>query len=157
MKIDQPALDPSATRDGKLRAGHRHRMSAVAMLTALVCSGATSCTRTQVALSAAAIGAVIVGTTVGVTYAVKHHNHTLQGCVSSDANGLKLRTSDAKVYALKGDTASIKVGDSLQFHGSKVKKAKGDSSGDRVFEVEKLNRDYGPCPANVATSPTPTQ
>lgn len=117
-----------------------------------MCSGTTSCTRTQVVLSSAGIAAVVVGTTVGVTYAVKHHHHTLQGCVFSDANGLKLRTRDAKAHTLKGDAAGIKVGDSVKVHGSKVKKAKGDSTGDQVFVVQKLSKDYRPCPVNVATS-----
>ena len=151
----QPASDISVAPETSLRAGCR-RITAVAVSVAFVCSGATSCTRTQVALSSAAIAAVVVGTTVGVTYAVKHHNHTMQGCVFSEGNELKLRTSDAKVYTLKGDTASIKVGDNVNFHGSKVKKVKGASAGDQVFEVQKVSKDYGPCPANVATSPTST-
>jgi hypothetical protein len=123
------------------------------VLVALVCSFATSCTQTQVALSSAAIAAVVVGTTVGVTYAVKHHHHTLQGCVFSDADGLKLRTNDAKIYVLQGDAASIKAGESEKFHGSKMKKAKGGSSGDQVFMVQKLNKDYGPCSVHVAPPP----
>ena len=149
-----PAAKLSAAPEATPRASRRHRITAVTVFVALICSGATSCTKTQVALSTAAIAAVVVGTTVGVTYAVKHHNHTLQGCVFSDANGPKLRTSDAKVYSLKGDAASIKVGDNVKFNGSKVKKTKGDSTGDQVFLVQKLSKDYGPCPANVATSPT---
>jgi hypothetical protein len=157
MKVVQPVSDPSTAPEAPTRASRRQRITAVAAFVALVCSGATSCSRTQVALSAAAIGVVVVGAAVGVTYAVKHHNHTLQGCVFSDASGLKLRTSDAKVYTLKGDAASIKVGDSVTLHGSKVKKAKGDSTGDQVFEVQKLNKDYGACPVNVVTSPTPTR
>ena len=86
-----------------------------------MCSGTTSCTRTQVALSATAVGVVLVGTTVGVTYAVEHHLHTLEGCVFSDAGGLKIRTSDAKVYELRGDAASVKTGEKVKLHGSKVK------------------------------------
>jgi len=153
----QPASDLSAAPEAPSLASYRHRITAVAVFVALVCSGATSCTRTQVVLSSAAIAAVVVGTTVGVTYAVKHHRHTLQGCVFSDATGFKLRTSDAKVYTLKGDAASIKVGNSGKFHGSKEKRAKGDSTGDQVFVVQKLSKDFGPCPVNVATSPTPTR
>jgi hypothetical protein len=38
-------------------------------------------------------------------------------------------------------------------HGSKVKKAKGDSTSNQVFEVQKLNKDRGSCPTNSA-SPT---
>ena len=153
----QPASDLSSAPGASTRADRRQRIAALAVSVALVCSGAVSCSRTQVVLSSAAIAAVVVGTTVAVTYAVKHQHHTLQGCVFSDASGLKLRAGDAKVYALQGDAASIKVGDSVKFHGSKVRKAKGDSAGDQVFMVQKLSKDYGPCPANVATSSTPTR
>jgi hypothetical protein len=121
---------------------------------AVVCFGATSCTKTQVALSSAGIAAAVVGTTVGITLAVQHSHHTLQGCMFSDAGGLKLRTSDAKVYTIKGETADIKVGDKLKLHGSKEKKIKGASGVDQVFLVEKLNKDYGPCSANAVASPT---
>jgi hypothetical protein len=110
-----------------------------------VCSGVTSCTKTQVGLSVTAIAAVLVGTTVGVTLAVQHSHHTLQGCIVSNANELELRISDGKLYALKGELADVKVGDRLKLHGSRVKKVKGDSTGGNVFVVEKINKDYGPC------------
>jgi hypothetical protein len=71
-----PASKLSAAPEATPRASRRHRITAVTVFVALICSGATSCTKTQVALSTAAIAAVVVGTTVGVTYAVKHHNHT---------------------------------------------------------------------------------
>src|ERR1039458_749941 len=89
MKVVQPASDQSAEPEASSRASCRHRITAVAVFVALVCSGATSCSRTQVALSSAAIAAVVVGTTVGITYAVKHHHHTLQGCVFSARSSLK--------------------------------------------------------------------
>jgi hypothetical protein len=155
MKIAQPPSDSSAAPETSSRPSRRQRITAFAAFVALACSGATSCTRTQVGLSAAAIAAVLVGTTVGITIAVQNSHHTLQGCVFSEANGLKIRTSDAKVYALEGETATIKVGDRFKFHGSKLKKTK-DSTGDHVFVVERLSKDYGPCPANAATAATPT-
>ena len=125
------------------------------MLAALVCSGATSCSKTQVALSVTAMAAVVVGTTVAVTYTVQNSHHRLQGCVFSGPNGLELRTGDAKIYALEGYTATIKAGERVKLHGSKLKKTK-DSTGDQVFAVEKLNRDYGPCAAVVApATPAP--
>jgi hypothetical protein len=154
MKIAQPPSDRSATPEASSRASRRQRIAAFAVFAALVCSGATSCSKTQVGLSYAAIAAVLVGTTVAVTYAVENSHHTLRGCAFSDANGLKLRTSDAKVYTLKGEAATVKVGDRLKLHGSKLKNTKG-STGDRIFVVEKLNKDYGPCPANFMTSATP--
>jgi hypothetical protein len=155
MKIAQPPSDPSATPEPSSRASRRQRITAFAAFVALACSGATSCTKTQESLSVAAIAAVLVGTTVGITFAVQNSHHTLQGCVFSDANGLKLRTGDAQVYTLEGETATIKVGDRFKFHGSKLKKTK-DSTGDHVFVVERLKRDYGPCPVNAATAVTPT-
>jgi len=62
-----------------------------------------------------------------------------------------------KTYALVGATGDIKVGDLVQFHGTKVRKVK-NSTGDQTFAVEKISRDYGPCtlkpgaPANAASS-----
>jgi len=150
----RPVSEPLAGPEAPFGVNRRQRIAASAVLIALVCCGATSCTKTQVALSTTAIAAVIAGTTVGVTYAVKHHNHTLQGCVSSDADVLKLRTSEGKVYALQGATAGIKAGDTASVHGSKAKKVKG---AEPVFVVQKLNRDYGPCPANGASSLTPAR
>lgn len=138
------------------RVTRRQRIIAVAASAALMCSGVTSCTKTQVGLSVAAIAATVVGVTVGVTLAVQHSHHTLQGCIFSDANGLELRLSDAKVYALKGELADVKVGDRLKVHGSRVKKVKGDAAAGQVFVVEKVNRDYGPCTANLGNAPAPT-
>jgi hypothetical protein len=126
------------------------------MFAALVCSGATSCTKTQEGLSIAASAAIVAGVTVGITLAVQNHNHTLQGCAFTGPSGLELRTSDAKVYALEGSAATIKVGDRLKLHGSRLKKTK-DSTGNQVFVVEKLNRDYGPCPSGAGAPGSPTQ
>lgn len=152
-----PALGRSAAPEtSSSRVGRRRRITAAALSVALACSGATSCTTGQVALSSAAIAAVVVGTTVGITLAVQHSHHTLQGCLFSDGDGLKFRTMDAKEYTVKGETADVKVGDRLKLHGSKVKKRKGDS-GDQVFVVEKVNKDYGPCPANGPTSSSPAR
>jgi hypothetical protein len=147
----QAASDPSATSS---LASPRKRINAFAALAVLVCFGATSCSRTQVALSAAAMAAVIAGTTVAITLAVENHHHTLQGCVFSGQGGMELRTSDSKVYALQGSAATIKVGDRVKLHGSKLKKAK-DSNDDQVFVVEKLRKDYGSCAAEVAAPATP--
>jgi hypothetical protein len=93
---------------------------------------------------------------VGITLAVQNHKHTLQGCAFSGPSGLELRTSDAKIYALEGSAATIKAGDRLKLHGSRLKKTK-DSTGNQVFVVEKLSKDYGPCPADAATPATPSR
>ena len=52
------------------------------------------------------------------------------------ANGLELCMSDGKLYARKGDLADVKVGDKLTYHGSRVKKVRGDFKGSQVFVVE---------------------
>ena len=131
------------------------RITAVATLITLVCSGVTSCTKTQVSLSVAAMAAVVVGTTVGVTLAVQHSHHTLQGCISSGVDGTELRLGDNKIYTLTGELADVKVGNRLKIHGSRVKGVKGKVAGGQVFVVEKVNKDYGPCPARLVTSSTP--
>ena len=132
----------------------RQRTTAAAVSLTLLCSGLTSCTRTQVALSITAGAAIVAGAVVGITLAVQHSNHTLEGCITSDGNGLSLRLSDARVYKLDGELADVKVGDKLKVHGSRMKKTKGNTGGE-VFVVEKVNKDYGPCPANGGVSSAP--
>lgn len=141
---DLPPLSTRATRRQRIIAGYASA--------ALLCCNLTACTKTQVSLSVAAIAAVVVGTTVGVTLAVQHSHHTLQGCITSGGNGPELRLNDGKTYTLKGELADIKVGDRLKIHGSRVKKVKDASTGDQVFVVERVNKDYGPCPASAATA-----
>ena len=156
MKIAQPAPDLSAKRGASFPASLRQRIKAFAVFATLACFGTTSCTRTQVALSVTAMAAVVVGTTVGVTLAVQNHRHTLQGCVSSGPSGLQLRTVDSKMYTLEGSAANLKVGDRLKLHGSRLKSAKG-STGDQVFVVEKVSKDYGTCPADGSAAAAPTR
>jgi hypothetical protein len=149
--VAHPASNPSATLTVSSRAGRRQRIGAFAMLAALACSGATSCTKTQEGLSIAASAAVVAGVTVGITLAVQSSHHTLQGCAFTGPNGPELRTADARVFTLEGAPEAIKVGDRLKLHGSKLKKTK-DSTGNQVFVVERLKKDYGPCPAAAALS-----
>jgi hypothetical protein len=137
------AADLPPVVSGTLR--RKRKIAAVATL-AVLSSCLTSCTKTQIGLSTAAIAAALVATTVGVTLAVQHSRHTLQGCIVSGANGLELRISDGRLYTVRGDLADVNVGDKLKLHGSRAKKIKGDSNGAQVFVVEKINRDYGPCP-----------
>lgn len=155
--VAQPAPDSCENPEVSSRAGRRRRIIAVTLVAALGCSGVTSCSKTQIGLSIAAIGVAVVGITVGVTYAVQSQHHTVQGCVFSDSGGLKLRTSDDKVYTLKGDDAGIKAGERVKFHGAKLKRAKGGKSGDQVFVIEKLKKDYGPCTASGAPAPLPAR
>jgi hypothetical protein len=98
-------------------------------------------------VTAAAVGIGAVVATV-VLIEVHHSHHTMKGCVFSDQNGLQIHTEgDTKTYALGGETANIKVGDLVRFHGTRVKKVKG-SAGYQTFTVEKISRDYGPCMLN---------
>ena len=149
--------------DSRSSAGTRRTKKMIAIgLASLVCCaavGSTGCTNglndknfsfgpsgAQVTAAAIGVGAVVVGTVVLIH--VHHSNHTVKGCVSSDQNGLQVQTQgDVKTYALTGDTANIKVGELVQFHGAKVKKVKG-SAGNQTFTVEKISRDYGPCKLN---------
>jgi hypothetical protein len=138
------------------RSGRAFGIAALAALTALLCSGATSPTGCQSSgtigpskgeVIGAAVGIVAVITVaIVVVVEVNHGHHVVTGCVVTGPDGLQLRTSDAKTYTLEGDAASIKVGDRVKFHGSKVKKTK-DTAGNQVFKVEKIQKDYGPCPA----------
>jgi hypothetical protein len=142
----------------------RSGIAAFAALAVMLCTGASSptgCTSSpppgnigpsnaEVAGAVIGIGAVIA---VAIIVPVEIHrsHHILTGCVVTSANGLDLQTGDGKIYSLEGDAASIKVGDKVKLHGTKIKKAK-DSSGPGVFKVEKLNRSYGPCPLAATTT-----
>lgn len=134
------------------RAPRHVGVAAFAALSIFLCSGATypSCSgsigpsKGEVVGVAVGVGAVIAVVTV---VAVNASHHSLTGCVVNGPNGLELQTSESKRYALEGDAASIRVGDRIKIHGSRVKKTK-DQSGDQVYFVEKLKKDYGPCPAS---------
>lgn len=133
---------------------------ALVALAGLLCSGASSpagCqessigpTRGQVVGASVGIGAVLAAVVL-VSVGVHNSHHTLNGCVLSGPNGLELRTSDSKTYSLDGSAAAIKSGDHVKLHGSKVKKTK-DHTGDQVFRVERLTKNYGPCSVS-ATNP----
>ena len=152
----------SSSEPGKaIPISRRMGIAAFTALGVLLCSGATAPTGcpsgsgsigpSQGEVVGAAVGVVAAVTVVVVVLVeVNKSHHTVNGCVSAGANGLELETSDRRHYTLEGDAASVKVGDRVKLHGSKVKKTK-DSSGDQVFKVQKLNKDFGPCPAPTAT------
>ena len=141
-------------------------ITAFAALAVLLCSGATSPTgcpsssgpigpsEGEVVGAAVGIGAAIAVVVV-VLVEVNHGHHSLSGCVLSGANGLELQTSDSKTYALAGDAASIRVGDRVKLKGSKVKKTKA-TTGDQIFRVASMNKDYGPCKANATAAANST-
>jgi|ERR1039457_3037497 hypothetical protein len=154
LKFFQPVSQSGETSKMQSPANRPLGVAAFAALAVLCCSGASSPTGCQssghigpttgeVVGAAVGIGAVIAVAII-VPVEISRSHHTIKGCVVTGSNGLQLQTSDAKTYSLEGDAASIKVGDMIKFHGSKVKKTK-DSTGDQVFKVESLKKDYGPC------------
>jgi len=145
--------------------GGRSGIAVFVALTGLLCTGSTAPTGCQPSSNPGTIGpsaGEVIGAAVGVgaaiavvtVVAIEHGRHTLTGCVSTGPNGLLLRTSDAKIYAIQGLAEGIKPGDKIKFHGSRVKKTK-DAGGNRVFVVEQVRKDYGPCPTEVAQASTP--
>lgn len=126
-------------------------------LAGILCSGSTAAHPQSGGRIAGPSGGQVAGAAVGVGAAlavvavvlINRGHHSLTGCVFNGANGMKLKTGDAKIYSVEGDTASIKTGDKIKVHGSKVKKAK-DDGGDQTFSVDKVSKDYGPCHVDVA-------
>jgi hypothetical protein len=159
LKFLQPGTNPSATPKTSFPPNRRFGIAAFAVLAVLLCSGATAPTGCPSGGQIGPSEGQVVGATVGIVAViavgvvvlveVNHGHHTLSGCVVAGPDGLELVTSDSKRYQLEGDPASVKVGDRVKFHGSKVKKTK-DSSGDRVFKVETIKKDYGPCTVSPA-------
>jgi hypothetical protein len=95
-----------------------------------------------------AVGAIGVGIGIGVYYAF-HHGHSLTGCAVSGTNGLELQNKgDQQTYALVGEVAAIKPGDRVRVSGKKKKKPAGSTP---HFLVERLSKDFGPCPGKPAT------
>jgi hypothetical protein len=159
--------DPCAVR-ARSRGSYRLGVAAFAGVAVLLCSGATAPAGCGPNGSSGSIGpsnGEVVGAAVGIGAAiavivvvlveVDHSHHSVSGCVVTGPNGLQLETSDSKSYALAGDAASVRVGDRVKLHGSKVRKTK-ESSGDRVFKVVSINRDYGPCKVNAAVAASST-
>ena len=160
MTVSPEILRPSHA-DSRPSPGRRltEKMVAIALASLVCCVavGPTACTNGlgqlsnqrigpsggQITAAAIGVGAVVVGTVVLIE--VHHSHHTVKGCVFSDQNGLQVQTQgDVKTYTLAGETANIKVGDLVRFHGTRLKKVKG-SAGNQTFTVEKISRDYGPC------------
>jgi len=154
---------PSAARSRRFTSPSRSRrkLTVAASLAVLLCASANA--RAQVPSGcigycgngiAIGIGAIVGGgAALAVFLAVNHDRHFLHGCVSNGSDGPQLRTSDARIFALQGDPAVIKVGDRVKVHGARLRKAK-DSKGNQVFKVDKVKKDYGPCQlAQAAGSP----
>jgi hypothetical protein len=107
--------------------------------------GVTKSDAVWIVVAIAAIGA---GIGIGIYFAV-HHNQSLTGCAVSGTNGLELRNQgDQQTYALVGAVSAIKAGNRVRVSGKHVKKAPGPGP---QFLVDHLSKDYGACPASLAT------
>jgi hypothetical protein len=106
-------------------------------------TGGIGPTKGQVVGVVIAIVAVGVAIGVGVTLAV-HHHPSITGCAAANGDSLTLLSEDDRQsYALSGDIAAIKAGERVRLSGKK----RSDRSGNHMFEVLKVSKDYGPCHA----------
>jgi len=102
----------------------------------------------QIGPSKGEIVGIIAGAVVGIAvggyliYRATHKHASIQGCVASDQNGLRLSDEkDKKTYMLTGDSGTLQPGRRVSLSGKKTK----DSFGKLTFQIQKLTRDYGAC------------
>jgi hypothetical protein len=94
------------------------------------------------------IGVVVgvVAAAVVVTVVVVHESskkRTITGCVNSAQNGMTVTNEkDKQVYTLSGDTAAVKPGERMSFHGKKIKPNADNALG---WEITTIQTDYGVC------------
>jgi hypothetical protein len=94
------------------------------------------------------IGIVVglVAAVVVVTVVVVHESskkRTIAGCVNPAQNGMTVTNEkDKQVYMLSGDTAGVKPGERMSFHGNKIQPNAGNPLG---WEVTRIQTDYGAC------------
>lgn len=91
---------------------------------------------------------IIAGVAVGIgvagylIYRGTHKHASIQGCVTSVENGLRLRNEkDKKTYTLAGDSGNLKSGQRVALSGKKTR----DSTGNLIFQVQKPPKDFGAC------------
>jgi hypothetical protein len=102
-------------------------------------------TRSDIVWIGVAIAAIGAAIGIGIYFAVRQHGHSITGCAASGTNGLQLVSeNDRQMYALSGEIAGIKSGDRIRVSGKKQKK---DANVPPQFLVEKVNKDFGSCPA----------
>ncbi|HTV08975.1 MAG TPA: hypothetical protein VMD97_08040 [Candidatus Aquilonibacter sp.] len=91
------------------------------------------------------IGIVAVGAAIGVgIFLILHRSPSVTGCTASQGDSLTLLSeADRQTYALSGDISGIRSGERVHVSGKKSK----DSSGNHIFVVTKVGKDYGPCSA----------
>jgi hypothetical protein len=95
---------------------------------------------------------VAAGAVLGVggylIYRAAHKHASIQGCIATDQNGLSLQNEKGKkMYALAGDSATLRAGQRVALNGKKVK----DSTGKVTFQVQKLTKDYGACQPQLSS------
>jgi hypothetical protein len=93
---------------------------------------------TGIAIGSAAAAGVAVG------YLVMHNRGSLSGCLVSGDNGqMELRRNKSGgTYMLRNDSSvSLKTGERVRLKGKKVH----DGSGQNMFDVHGLAKDYGAC------------
>jgi hypothetical protein len=154
MRYSPQILMPSPADRKPLTTGLRTRKMVALALVSLVCSstvGLTGCTQGLQDVRFGPSGGAIIGMALGIgggvaaaAILVHHSHHTVRGCILSGPNGLEVQNDPNSTFELSGLTTNIKVGDSYQLHGSKLKKAK-HATGNRTFLVEKVGKDFGPC------------
>ncbi len=132
------------------------------ILSLLVCCGATggSCNNSNDNFSIGPSKGEVIGLTVGavaivaaviiIPVEVSKSHHTLKGCVLSTPSGLELRTIE-KTYSLSGTTADLAPGSIVRVHGDRQKHDKA-ATGDQVFLVQRMQKNYGPCQALAQTA-----
>lgn len=133
-----------------IRRSRRSRRALIIALVTMLCLAAPPRAASsipssgQVGLIVAGIAATGAGIGIVIFIVVNHSRHTLTGCVSSGQTGMVLQTSDNQTFLLRGDSSSLKAGDRVKLHGSRVKPS-GDGTTGKAFMVEKLQKDYGAC------------
>src|ERR1700730_10357712 len=95
------------------------------------------------------VGAAAAG--AGALFLVLHHHGAVTGCVRKTDDGLSLVDEKKnKSYSLEGSSVALNPGDRVELKG---KKSSG-STGNQMFEANKLVKNLGSCGAEPAAAAT---
>jgi hypothetical protein len=97
------------------------------------------------------IGAAVAA--VAVIYWATHHKTTLDGCVESSNGATTLMNAHHQSYLLEGADGDLSPGEHVSLKGKKAK----DATGQRVFKVSKLAKNFGSCGTKSAANLTTGQ
>ncbi len=87
---------------------------------------------------AAAVAVVII---LAVHYSKKR---SITGCVASTGTAMTITDeNDKRIYALSGNTTSVRPGDRMKLKGKKVKPTSPDKT--LVWEATDVSKDFGVC------------